>query len=74
MGKYKSLEKSSIRYQLRHALNTSKKKYEDTIKQYAGIVLSTLNESERFIDAGKKKIDFVDAGSKAAFNELFIKP
>lgn len=74
MGKYKSLEKSSIRYQLRHALNTSKKKYEDTIKQYTGIVLSTLNESERFIDAGKKKLDFVDAGSKAAFNELFIKP
>lgn len=74
MGKYKSLEKSSIRYQLRHALNTSKKKYEDTIKQYAGIVLSTLNESEKFIDAGKRKIDAINTGYSAVFNEIFIKP
>lgn len=74
MGRHKSLEKSSIRYQLRHALNTSKKKYEDTIKQYAEIVVSTLNESERFIDAGKKKIDSVDAGSRAVLDEIFIKP
>lgn len=74
MGKYKGLEKSSIRYQIRHALNISKKKYEDTIKQYAGIVLNTLNESEKFIGAGKKKIDFVDAGFRAVFGEIFIKP
>lgn len=74
MGKYKSLEKSSIRYQLRHALNTSKKKYADVLEKYAGIVVSTLNESERFIDAGKKKIDSVDAGSMEVFNEIFIKP
>lgn len=74
MGKHKGLEKSSVRNQLRHALNTSKKKYEDTIKQYAGIVLNTLNESEKFIGAGKKKIDFVDAGSRAVFDEIFIKP
>lgn len=74
MGKYKGLEKSSIRYQIRHVLNISKKKYEDTIKQYAGIVASTLSESERFIDAGKKKIDSVDAGSRAVFDEIFIKP
>lgn len=74
MGRHKSLEKSSIRYPLRHALNTSKKKYEDTIKQYAEIVVSTLNESERFIDAGKKKIDSVDAGSRAVLDEIFIKP
>ena len=74
MGRCKSLEKSSIRYQLRHALNTSKKKYEDTIKQYAGIVLSTLDESEAFINAGKKKVDSVDAGARAAFQEILIKP
>lgn len=74
VGKYKSLEKSSIRYQLRHALNTSKKKYADVLEKYAGIVLSTLNEGEKFIDVGKKKIDSVDAGSRAAFDELFIKP
>lgn len=74
MGRYKSLEKCSVRYQLRHALNTSKKKYEDTIKQFSGIVVSTLDESEKFIAAGKKKIDSVDAGSRAIFGEIFIKP
>lgn len=74
MGKHKSLEKSSIRYQVRHILNTSKKKYADTLEQYAGIVLSTLNESERFIDAGKKKVTSVDAGARAAFQEIPIRP
>ena len=74
MGKYKSLEKSSIRYQIRHMLNTSKKKYIDTLEQYAGIVLSTLDESERFIDAGKKKVDSVDAGARAVFQEISIRP
>lgn len=74
MGRHKSLEKSSIRYQLRHVLNTSKKKYADVMEKYAGIVASTLNESERFIDAGKKKIDSVDVGSRTVFDEIFIKP
>ena len=74
MGKHKSLEKSSIRYQVRHILNTSKKKYADTLEQYAGIVLSTLNESERFIDAGKKKVTSVDAGARAAFQKIPIRP
>lgn len=74
MGRHKSLEKCSVRYQLRHALNTSKKKYEDTIKQYAEIVVSTLNESEKFIDAGKRKIDAINTGYSAVFNEIFIKP
>lgn len=74
MGKHKSLEKSSIRYQVRHILNTSKKKYADTLEQYAGIVLSTLDESERFIDAGKKKVTSVDAGARAAFQEIPIRP
>lgn len=74
MGRHKSLEKCSVHYQLRHALNTSKKKYEDTIKQYAEIVVSTLNEGERFVDAGKKKIDSVDVGSRTVFDEIFIKP
>ena len=69
MGKYKSLEKSSIRYQLRHALNTSKKKYEDTIKQYVEIVLGTLDGdgNKISINSARKKIDFIDAGSRAAF-------
>lgn len=74
MGRYRKLEKSSIRYQLRHTLNTSKKKYEDTMKQYVGIVLSTLNESEKFIDVGRRKIDSVDSVSRSVFEELFIKP
>lgn len=75
MGRYKSLEKSSIRYQIRHVLNTSKKKYEDIVKQYADIVVSTLDEGKSFISAGdKKKIDSVDAGSRAVFEEIFIKP
>ena len=75
MGRHKSLEKSSIRYLLQPKLNTSKKNYEDTIKQYADIVVSTLDEGKSFISAGdKKKIDSVDAGSRAVFEEIFIKP
>lgn len=74
MERHKGLAKSSFHYQLRHVLNNSREKYEDTAKQYAEIVASTLDESERFIDAGKKKIDSVDAGSRAVFDEIFIKP
>lgn len=74
MERHKGLAKSGFHYQLRHALNNSRKKYEDTAKQYAEIVASTLDESERFINAGKKKIDSVDAGARAVFDETFIKP
>ena len=76
MGKHKGLEKSSVRYQLRHALNTSKKKYGDTIKQYVEIVLNTLNgdENKISINLARKKVDSIDIGVRAAFDELFIKP
>lgn len=76
MGEHENLKKCSVRYQIRHALNTSKKKYEDTIKQYVEIVLSTLNGdgNKISINSARKKIDFIDAGSRAVFDEMFIRP
>ena len=76
MGEHENLKKCSVRYQIRHALNTSKKKYEDTIKQYVEIVLSTLNGdgNKISINSARKKIDFIDAGSSAVFDEMFIRP
>lgn len=76
MGEHENLKKCSVRYQIRHALNTSKKKYEDTIKQYVEIVLSTLNGdgNKISINSARKKIDSIDAGSRAVFDEMFIRP
>lgn len=75
MKKYKGLEESNTRYYIQHImLNTSKKKYEDTVEKYAEIVLITLNESEKFINAGKKKVDSVDAVARKAFQEIPIRP
>lgn len=75
MKKRKGLEESNTRYYIQHImLNTSKKKYEDTVKKYAEIALITLNESEKFINAGKNKMTSIDAGARAAFQEIPIRP